>query len=117
MSFQRSLPVVASIGIILLVAVLRERSRTVAAVVATMPINVPLALWVVASGLDGNSRILADFMRAALISLAPSILWLGIVFLAFRADWGLWPAIGMGYAAWLGLLAGLFFAGVLQWPR
>jgi hypothetical protein len=116
MSLQRSLPVITSILIILVVAVLRDRSRTVAAVVATMPINVPLALWVVASGVEGNSRVLAEFMRAALVSLAPSIVWLAIVFAAFRAGWGLWQAIGVGYGVWLVLVAALFYLGVLHWP-
>jgi hypothetical protein len=44
MSLPKTLPVLTSIAVILLVAVLRERSRTVAALLATMPINIPLAL-------------------------------------------------------------------------
>ena len=47
MNVQKLLPVATSIGIIVLVAILRERSRTLAAIFATMPINMPLAIWAV----------------------------------------------------------------------
>jgi hypothetical protein len=117
MNFQRTLPVITSIVIILLVALLRDRSRVMAAVIATMPINVPLALWVVSAGSNGDSQVAADFMRATLISLVPSIIWLGFVYLAARAGWNIWTAMGLGYAVWGLLVAGLFYFGVLQLPR
>jgi hypothetical protein len=116
MTLQRWLPVATSIAIILVVAVLRDRSRSVAAVVATMPINVPLALWVISSGADGDSRVISDFMRATLIGLAPSVVWIGIVLAATRAGWGIWPAMAVGYVVWGLLIAGLFYAGVLKMP-
>lgn len=113
MSAQKALPVLTSIGIILVVAVLRDRSRTVAAIVATMPINVPLALWVVSAG-GSDSPVLADFMRSALLSLIPSILWLGVVYWALRAGWAVWPAVGVGYVVWAVLIAGLFYTGAIR---
>ena len=82
-----------------------------------MPINIPLALWVVSAGANGDARVMADFVRSLLISLFPSFIWLGIVFYALRANWPLWPAIGLGYAVWAVLIAGLFWAGVLRLPR
>jgi uncharacterized membrane protein (GlpM family) len=117
MSFQKLFPVVASIAIIIVVAILRERSRAVAAVIATMPINVPLALWVVSSSAGTDARQMADFVRAMLISLIPSLIWLGVVFLAVRAGWNLWVAIGAGYGVWAVLIAGLFAAGALTMPK
>lgn len=117
MSIQKTLPVLASIAIILLVAVLRERSRAAAAVLATMPINIPLALWVVSSGSGGDARVMADFVRSLISSLIPSFVWLGVVFFAVRAGWGVLPAIGAGYGVWAVLIAGLFWLGLLQWPR
>jgi hypothetical protein len=117
MTLQRWLPVLTSIGIILVVAVLRDRSRSVAAVVAAMPINVPLALWVVSAGAGGDSKVAADFMRATLISLVPSIIWIVIVWTAMRASWSIWPAMGVGYAVWGVIVAGLFYVKVLSLPR
>ncbi|MBM2848598.1 MAG: hypothetical protein HW418_1540 [Anaerolineales bacterium] len=117
MSLPKTLPVLTSIAVILLVAVLRERSRAVAAVLATMPINIPLALWVVSSGSGGDARVTAEFVRSLIVSLIPSLIWLGVVFFAVRSGWGLLPAIGAGYGVWAVLIAGLFWLGILQWPR
>jgi hypothetical protein len=117
MTLQKSLPVITSILIILVVAFLRDRSRTVAAVLATMPINIPLALWVISSGSGDDPQALSDFVRSLMVSLIPSFVWLGIVYVAVRAGWNVLTAIGVGYAAWAVLIAGLFALGVLTWPR
>ena len=117
MSIQKTLPVLASIAIILLVAVLRERSRAAAAVLATMPINIPLALWVVSSGSGGDARVTTEFVGSLIVSLIPSFIWLGVVFFAVRAGWGVLPAVGAGYGVWAVLIVGLSWIGILQWPR
>jgi hypothetical protein len=117
MTWQKILPVLTSIGIILLVAVARERSRALAAVLATMPINVPLALWVVSSGSNNDTQVMADFVRSLLISVAPAWVWLLIVFWAIRARWNLWLAIGAGYGVWAILVAIMFWFGILVWPK
>lgn len=114
MSLQKTFPVITSIAIILIVAVLRDRSRALAAVLATMPINVPLALWIVSSSSGADSKQMADFVRSLLITLIPTFIWLGIVFLAIRAGWSLVAAIGAGYGVWAVLIAGLFMLGVLR---
>ncbi len=117
MSLQKTFPVITSILIILIVAALRDRSRALAAVLATMPINVPLALWIVSSSSSGDPKQMTEFVRSLMISLVPTFLWLGIVFLAIRAGWNLWAAIGAGYGVWAMLIAGLFMVGVLRWPK
>jgi hypothetical protein len=117
MSLQRLFPVLASVGIILVVAVLRDRSRAAAAVLATMPINIPLALWVVSSGTNGDPQAMSDFVRSLIFGLVPAFIWLGIVFVTLRAGWNLWQAMGVGYAVWGTLIAGLFLGGVLRLPR
>lgn len=117
MTLQKTLPVLTSIAIILLVAFLRDRSRTAAAILATMPLNIPLALWVVAGSTGDDPRALADFTRTLIISLLPAFLWLGVVYLAVRAGWGLPGAIAAGYGAWAVLMAGLYFLGGLALPN
>jgi uncharacterized membrane protein (GlpM family) len=117
MSLQKTFPVLTSIVIILIVAGLRDRSRALAAVLATMPINVPLALWIVSSSSSADPKQMTEFVRSLMISLIPTFIWLGIVFLAIRAGWSLWLAIGAGYGVWAVLIAGLFMIGVLSWPK
>ena len=117
MTFQKLFPVLTSIAIILVVALLRDRSRPLAAVLATMPINIPLALWVISSGSGGDIKVMSDFVRSLIIGLIPSLIWLGVVFFAIRAGWGVLAAIGAGYGVWVMLIAGLFYFGVLAMPK
>ncbi len=117
MSIQKTLPVITSIAIILLVAVLRERSRTLAAIVSTMPINIPLALWVVFGAGDYDAEAAATFVRFILIGLFPLLIWVAIVYLALRNDVALLPAIGIGYLVW-GVITGIMlWAGILSVKR
>lgn len=119
MSIQKVLPVAMSIGIILLVAVLRERSRTLAAIFATMPINMPLAIWVVASGVGDEqiNPVIELLTRNMIIGFIPTFVWLAVVYGAMRLGWQLIPAILAGYGVWGLLLAGAFAVGLIEWPR
>ena len=98
-AWERVLPVLVSIGVILLVAVLREHSRTFAAIAATMPINVPLALWIVFSA-DNNPTSRTAFAEGLLIGILPTVLFLIVSWLVVRAGWPLIPTLIAGYAAW-----------------
>ncbi len=93
-------PVVVSILIIIAVAILRAHSRTAAAVLATMPINVPLALWVVYAGAGGDRTVMAQFTQSMLIAIGPTVLFILVVWLAARAGWRLVPMLAVGYCAW-----------------
>ena len=113
MSVARAMPVVISILIILTVAFLRERSRTLAVIFGTMPINLPLTLWITFGGATDNVTTVAAFVRSLVLGLVATFLWLAIVWLVVRSGWGLLAAVASGYAAW-GLLIVLFIRlGVL----
>jgi hypothetical protein len=98
--WQRVLPVIISIIIILLVAVLRQYSRTLAAVLATMPINVPLALWIIGSGDSTNRSGFAQFGDSMMLGMISTIVFVVIAWLAIRAGWGVVPVIVAGYIGW-----------------
>lgn len=105
-SWERVLPVLVSIAIIILVAVLREYSKTVASIAATMPINIPLALWIVAAGDDHSPVVMAQFTQAILVNIWPTIVFIVIVYLAARAGWRFVPMLAAGYVGW-GISLGL----------
>ncbi|HKZ82929.1 MAG TPA: hypothetical protein VJ793_04655 [Anaerolineae bacterium] len=109
MNWQRALPTVASIVIILLVTFLRERSRTAAGIIAVMPINVPLALWIVSGAAGTTSEALAQFTRGLFVALIPGLIWLTVAYYAFRAGWSLGVVLLSAYLVW-GALLGLAFA-------
>lgn len=114
MTFQKALPVAMSILIILLVALLRERSRTAAAIFASMPINIPLALWVVFGSGPTDPDAEAEFLRSIGVGLVTTLVWVLVVFLAIKLGWTLLPAVVLAYAIW-GVLTALWFGiGVLR---
>jgi hypothetical protein len=98
--WRNILPVLVSIGVILLVAVLRNYSRTLAAITATMPINIPLALWIVYSAAPADKAGMITFTEGLMIGLIPTFAFLIVAFLAARAELGLPVMIGGGYVAW-----------------
>jgi hypothetical protein len=93
-------PVIASILIIILVAVARAYSRTLAALTATMPLNIPLALWIVYSAEGGDRAAMADFTGSLLIGVVGTGIYMLVAWLASRAGLGLVPTITLGYVAW-----------------
>lgn len=99
-------PVLVSIGVIIAVAVLRQYSKTIAAVAATMPINVPLGLWIVYAGTDSNRQeTLRDFSEMLLVNIFPTVAFLIAAYLMTRAGHGLIATIVIGYVTWAICLA------------
>ena len=111
---KKMLPVFISIAIIISVALLRERSRTLAAVLVTLPINIPLSMWIVARGNDGDAKIIYDFTRSTVIGMGITLVWILVVFFALRAGWTLAVALTTAYGAWIMLIAVLFALRVLS---
>ena len=97
-------PVIVSIIIIIAIAVLREYSKNFAAIASTMPINLPLGLWLVYG--SSTKADIEPFTRALMLNLIPTFAFVVIAWLASRAGWKLIPMIVAGYAGWgVGLFA------------
>jgi len=108
-TFHRIAPVLASIAIIVVIAVLRERSRALAAITATMPINVALALWIIFVSDGTDQETVVSFVRSMVIGVIGTLIWLLAVWLAARAGWKLPRLLLVGYVAW-GIAIGAIFA-------
>jgi hypothetical protein len=93
-------PVIISIGIILLIALLRAMSKTLAAVTATMPINIMLALWIVYAVDRGEKTAVIEFTGSMVIGVLATLACVVGMWLAARAGWRLVPIIAAGYLAW-----------------
>jgi uncharacterized membrane protein (GlpM family) len=70
---ERLFPVVVSVVVIILVAVVQERSRYLAAVLASMPLTAPLALWIVFSATKGDHQQTANFAAAMVVGFIGSL--------------------------------------------
>lgn len=113
MKWQDSIPVILSIIIIILVAVLEKQSKLVAAITATMPLSVVLGLWVVYASAGGEQEAMKTFTSGLLIGIIPSVIFLIAVWFGVRQGLRLVPLIGTGYAAWGLALAALLL--VRKW--
>jgi hypothetical protein len=109
-TWNEVLPVFVSICIIIAVAVLKKYSDSFAAIAATMPINIPLGMWVFMSGRDNDNQALTDFTGALFINMMPTLLFIVTAWLILRNGGNLVPAIIAGYVVWAIGLALLYAA-------
>jgi hypothetical protein len=100
MKSQDILPVVLSIIVIILVAVLEKQSKLFAALTATMPLAAPLALWIVYSSNSGDKTSVSQFSLSLLLGSLPTLAFLIAIWLAARAGMRLIPMILTGYGVW-----------------
>jgi hypothetical protein len=100
MKVQDVLPVILSILVIILVAVFQRQSKLLAAITATMPLAIPLALWIVHASVDGDAEQVSQFTLGLLLSIFPTVFFIAILYIAARAGFKLLPMILLGYGGW-----------------
>jgi len=100
MKAQDVVPVVLSIIVIILVAVLEKQSRLFAAITATMPLGIPLALWIVYSANAGDKQVVSQFSLSLLLSFLPTLAFVITIWFAARAGMKLGPMLITGYSVW-----------------
>jgi uncharacterized membrane protein (GlpM family) len=99
-------------AVIILVSVLQEKSRFVAAVLASMPLMAPLALWVVFAGSNGDHEKSAEFVAAMVPGVIATLGFVVGTFVALKYRLSFPWVLASGAASWLVVLS----AGrLLQW--
>jgi len=98
---QRAVTVLLSVLIVILVAVVQERSRHLAAIIATMPLTAPLAMWIVFSASGGDQRQTGDFVGTMVIGSVASLVFVLACWLGFRQAWGFLVTLAFASAFWL----------------
>jgi uncharacterized membrane protein (GlpM family) len=111
---ERALTVLFSVLIVVLVAVVQERSRHLAAILATMPLTAPLAIWIVFSGSSGDQRQTADFVGSMVIGSIASLVFILACWFGFRQAWGLLLTLASAFAVWLVLVVAPRWLGHLS---
>lgn len=100
MKTQDWLPVLLSVIVIILVAVLEKQSRLIAAITATMPLGIPLSMWIVASASDGDSTAMSEFSFGIILGIIPTIAFVITAWLVARNGGGLNKMLISGYSVW-----------------
>ena len=98
---EKLVTMLLSVLIVVLVAVVQDRSRHLAAIVATMPLTAPLAMWIAYSASRSDQRQTADFVSSMLVGIAGNVVFVLACWLGFRREWGFLTTLGFGAAAWL----------------
>jgi len=111
--WSRVAPVLVSIGVIILVAIVRQYSKTFAAIAATMPLNIPLGMWIVYSGSEDHQAALSEFGEAAMLNMIPTLLFLLVAWQLSKAGYPILTTIGVGYLAWGVSLGAIFLLRAL----
>jgi hypothetical protein len=98
---DRVIPVAVSVLVIVVVAIVQERSRYLAATLAAMPLTAPLAMWIVFSASDGDQRQTADFVASMVMGFAASLVFIVACWLGLRQGWGFAMTLIVASAVWL----------------
>lgn len=85
LKLQDIMPVVISVLVIILVAIIEKQNKTFAAITATMPLTIPLTMWIVYSSSGGDKMVVSSFSQNLLLSILPTVLFVIAIFFASRA--------------------------------
>jgi hypothetical protein len=100
-TWNEILPAIVSICIIIAIVVLKKYSDSFAAIAATMPVNLPLGMWVFMSGReDPDGTLLSNFTASLLLNMFPTVLFVLTAWLVLRGGGNLISAILIGYLVW-----------------
>ena len=100
MSWQEILRVLVAFVVIVAVTILQKQSKLIAAITATMPINIPLAMWILYSSTGGDRSSMKEFTQSLVFGIFPTVGFLLAVWLAWRMALKLMPTFLVGYAIW-----------------
>jgi hypothetical protein len=102
---EKVLPVLASVVIIVLVAVVQDRSRELAAVLAVMPLTVPLAVWIVFSASGRDYQQTAHFVRSMIAGYLATVAFVVACWYGLRQHWPLPAVMVFAFGLWAALAA------------
>jgi len=100
MKTQEVLPVVVSVIVIILIAILEKQSRLIAAITATMPLSIPLGIWIVHSSSGGDKIAVSEFTLGVLLGIIPTIGFVITAWLVARHGATLGKILVSGYSVW-----------------
>jgi hypothetical protein len=104
MKWQEIFPVIVSVIIIVLVAILQRQSRALAAILVTMPIISPLSVWIIYSGARGERQVVSQYTQGMVVGIIPTLFFIVTLWLASRAGMKLVPMLAVSYGIWVVVL-------------
>ncbi len=99
--WKRLLPVIVSILIIIIIAIVSRSSGLLAAIVATVPTKIMLSLWIINANTQGDQQSLVDFTGGAMTGLMGSVAFVLTAWIMARSGFTLMPTLTAGMVAWI----------------
>jgi hypothetical protein len=93
-------------GLITAVALVSDRSRTLAGILGTAPINIPIVLWIIWSKAESTYADVELTSRSMLLGIASTACFIAVCWVGFSRRWPFAPTIGAGYLAWAAVAFG-----------
>jgi hypothetical protein len=100
MKWQEIFPVLVSVFIIVLVAILQRQSRALAAILVTMPIISPLSVWIIYTGAHGERQAVSQYTQGMVVGIIPTLFFIVTLWLLSRAGLKLPLMLGLSYSVW-----------------
>ena len=91
---EKAVTVLSAVLIVVVVAVVQEYSRYLAAIIATIPVTAPLAMWIAFSASRGDQRQTGDFAGSMVVGSVASLVFVLACWLGFRQEWGFLSTLG-----------------------
>ena len=89
----------------MLVAIVQDRSRDLAAILATLPLTAPLAAWIVFSASGGDHQHTAHFVRSMLAASIATVLFVVVCWYGLQQRWPFAVVMVIAFGAWGMLVA------------
>ena len=93
-------------GLITAVALVSDRSRTLAGILGTAPINIPIVLWIIWSKSASDYADIELTSRSMLLGIASTACFIAVCWYGFGRRWPFALTIGAGYLAWAAVAFG-----------
>ena len=87
--------------ILVIVAFIGERYRNIAGLLTSMPLQIPLAMWIVYTSTGGQSEQTAQFARAAFYGIVPTAMFCLTCWLVLAKGWPFPRVVMTAYGVWL----------------
>jgi hypothetical protein len=93
-------------GLITAVALVSDRSRTLAGILGTAPINIPIVLWIIWSKNESTYADVELTSRSMLLGIASTACFIAVCWYGFSQRWSFALTMGVGYLAWAAVAFG-----------
>jgi hypothetical protein len=88
------------------VALISDRSNTLAGILSTAPINIPIALWIIWSKNASNYPDIELTSRSMLLGIISTACFIAVCWYGFSRRWSFALTIGAGYIVWAAVAFG-----------